>query len=120
VIKNCPVTSEDVDLAQKIFGPAVSALKGKSTRQTPKAVVTDEIAIPPELISKNRQIILCMDTMFVNEQPMLTAIDTTVRFRSLVPLTSRRSDEYLRGLRAILRHYNKGGFFIHQINCDGE
>ena len=51
---------------------------------------------------------------------MLTTIDTTVRFRILVPLTSRRSDEYIRGLKAILRHYNKGGFFVHQINCDGE
>ena len=31
VIKNCPVTQEDVNIAQKIFGPAISTLKGKST-----------------------------------------------------------------------------------------
>ena len=37
-IKNCPVTVEDVSIAEKIFGPDVSSLKGKSTRRKPKPV----------------------------------------------------------------------------------
>ena len=32
-IKNNPVTTEDVDIAEKIFGPDVATLKGKTTRQ---------------------------------------------------------------------------------------
>jgi hypothetical protein len=32
VIKNCPVTTEDVNIAKKIFGKDISSLKGKSTR----------------------------------------------------------------------------------------
>ena len=35
MVKNCPVTVEDVTIAEKIFGPAMSSLKGKSTRQKP-------------------------------------------------------------------------------------
>ena len=31
-IRNCPVTVEDVNLAEQIYGPDISALKGKSTR----------------------------------------------------------------------------------------
>ena len=46
MIKNCPVTQEDVDVAQKIFGPAISTLKGKSTRKNPKPVINDNIQIP--------------------------------------------------------------------------
>ena len=88
IIKNCPVTAADVDIAEKIYGPVISNLKGKTTRQTPKPVVANEVMIPSELLMKHRQIELCMDTMFVNKQPFLTSIDNSVRFRSLVPLKS--------------------------------
>ena len=120
MIKNCPVTSQDVKLAEEIYGPAISTLKGKSTRRTPKPVVVDEIEIPPELLSKHRQIELCMDTMFINSQPFLTAIDKTIRFRSLIPITSRKGPEYVRALRTLVQHYNKGGFMVGLIHCDGE
>ena len=120
IIKNCPVTAADVDIAENIYSPAISTLKGKTTRQTPKPVVADEVMIPSELLMKHRQIELCMDTMFVNKQPFLTSIDKSVRFRSLVPLKSQSGEEYLRALQFIMRHYNKGGFFIQLIHCDGE
>ena len=54
------------------------------------------------------------------QQPFLTSIDKSVRFRSLVPLISRSGEEYLRALQLIMRHYNKGGFFIQLIHCYGE
>jgi hypothetical protein len=41
VIKNCPVTTEDVNIAEKIFGKDISSLKGKSTRRKPKSVRAD-------------------------------------------------------------------------------
>ena len=73
-------------------------------------MVADEVMIPSELLMKHRQIELCMDTMFVNEQPFLTSIDKSVRFCSLVPLKSGSGEEYLQALQLIMRQYNKGGF----------
>ena len=89
MIRNCPVTSKDVLVAEEIFRPSVSRLKGKSTRQAPKAVRSDWIETPKELMLKHCELELCMVTMFVNDIQMLTAIDQTIRFRSVVPVESR-------------------------------
>ena len=34
-IKNCPITTQDIELAEKIFGPDMSALKGKLPEDNP-------------------------------------------------------------------------------------
>jgi hypothetical protein len=45
-IKNNPVTTEDVNIAEKIFGPDLATLKGKMTRRAPVPVIEDRIEIP--------------------------------------------------------------------------
>jgi hypothetical protein len=55
-IRNCPVTTEDVNNAKKIFGPNMLSLKGKSTRRKSTPVREDTVEIPEELIAKNRKI----------------------------------------------------------------
>jgi hypothetical protein len=121
VIQNCPVTVEDVNISEKIFGPDMSSLKGKSTMCKPKPVRrSDLIKIPKEIITKHHDIDLCMDAMDVNECCMLTAIDRTIKFRSLVPMNTKQHVKYYRALDQILRHYNRAGFMIRTIHCDGE
>ena len=83
-------------------------------------MISDWIEIPKELIMKHHELELCMDTMFVNDVQMLTAIDRTIRFRSVVPVNSRAHTEYFRALDVILRHYNSAGFVITTIHCDLE
>jgi hypothetical protein len=60
-IQNCPVTVEDINLAEAIYGldvPSldVPSLKGKLTRGFPSPVVQDYIEIPPELLFLQQQI----------------------------------------------------------------
>ena len=43
IIQNLPVTVEDIEIAEKIFGADVSTLKGITTIQRPKVVVGDFI-----------------------------------------------------------------------------
>ena len=45
LIKNCPITIDDINLAEKIFGKDIPAIKGKTTRHTLKAVVTNIIEV---------------------------------------------------------------------------
>jgi hypothetical protein len=120
IIQSCPVTVEDVNISEKIFGPDMSSLKGKSTRRKPKPVRSDLIEISKEIITKQHDIDLCMDAMYVNECGMLTAIDRTIKFRSLVPMNTMPHVQYYRVLDQILRHYNRAGFVIRRLHCDGE
>ena len=48
LITDCPVTTKDVNVAEKIFGPDIGALKGRTTRLRPSVVREDEIEVPSE------------------------------------------------------------------------
>ena len=80
----------------------------------------DNIDIPDELMRTDDPLTLCMDVMYVNGAPMLTAIDKTVKYRSLVALRSRTADSLYSALDKMLRNYNDGGFTITDIQCDQE
>ncbi len=120
LVDNCPVTTKDLDIAEKIYGPDVSTLKGRSTRSKPKPIVDDTIEVPPEILDNNQRLELCMDIMFINKMPFMTAIDRSLRYRSCVPLDSRTHRDCYKGLDKIIRPYNDAGFEIETIYCDGE
>ncbi len=72
LINNCPVTAEDVKNAEKIYGPSIAALQGKTTRTTPEEVKTDMIPVPPFIKEKYHNITLGIDIFFVNRQAFLS------------------------------------------------
>ena len=51
---------------------------------------------------------------------MLAAIDRSIRFRSVVPIDTKTQSDNYKPLDVIFRQYNKGGFVIKTIYCDGE
>ena len=48
-MKNCTDTIEYIDIHEKIFGPNIYTLKGKTVQTKPKPVVNYYIDIPQEL-----------------------------------------------------------------------
>ena len=93
IVKDCPAPPEDIDVAEKIFGPDTATLKGKFARQKLKPVRADLVAVPKEFLTKHHNLELCMDIVFTNGLPMFTGIDWSIKFQSLVPLDSRTASE---------------------------
>ena len=66
LIPNCPVTREDILAAEHIFGPDVGSLKGKTVHRSSTPVTGSWTAVPAQLLSQYRDIVLAGDVMFVN------------------------------------------------------
>jgi hypothetical protein len=85
LIANCPVTTSDIDRAEQIYGPSVPILKGKTVRRAPKAVMSDYIAVPPEIMSANKHIAVSGDIFFINRVPFFTTISNHIKFTTTMP-----------------------------------
>ncbi len=66
LINNCPVTLDAIRVADNVFGPDLPSLQGKMARQCPEHVDPERIKIPPENISRNLNVVVVADLMFVN------------------------------------------------------
>ena len=120
LFKNFDITEKDVIMAEKIYGPGSSVLKGKTKRPTPKSVLEDWITIPPELTMHNLELDLHIDIVYINNTFGLTAIDSAIRYRHYIPLRSRNEVSLYDAIDKIFRVYNHADFVIKVISCDGE
>ena len=105
--------------AQKVFGPEVGLLKGKSKRPKQAAGCSQNewVEIPPEIYANHGDLNLHIDVMFVNTLSHLTTIDDPIKYRAAVPLESRANNELYKALDSVLRHYNQAGFYHQGDSC---
>ncbi len=69
LLTNCPVTVRDVDNANRIFGPDLANLRGKTTRKKPERVLVEYVQIPRDFVQLHKYVTLVVDVMFVNGLP---------------------------------------------------
>jgi hypothetical protein len=88
-IKNNPVTTEGINIAEKIFGPDVATLM---TCHAAVPVIKDCIKITRELITAQYSVTLCLNGMKVNDISFLTTISKNLMYQTARyiqrPLTS--------------------------------
>ena len=60
VLKDCPVMSQDVDVALKVWGNQVPMLKGKTVRQKAPVVTKDVVQAPKEILALHRRVTLVL------------------------------------------------------------
>jgi hypothetical protein len=120
LIRNNIVTTADVNLAVKAFGPDVGDIKGKTTRSRPKPVTSNVIELPDELLEVQKDVTLSMDGMTVNSLKFLTTISHEIFYRTAQYVEKAVASVYDNRLDEIVRLYKHGQFQITEIHCDNE
>jgi hypothetical protein len=120
LIKNNEVTTTDVNLAEKIFGPDIGAIKGKTTRSKPTPVTSNLVEIPDELLNIQEEMTISMDGLTVNSLKFLSTIAHDLFYRTAQYVPKPVASVYEKCIDELLAVYKKGGFTITEIHCDNE
>ena len=111
----------DICIANKIYGPSIASLKGKSTRQWNKIqhldVVTD---IPKEIMDLYGKVHLDIEIMFINKCVYFTAILQHIRLIHCWVISVHESKWVVNVMEHIIDMYCKRGFEITTVHGNNE
>ena len=99
MIKDFPVTLDDTNVAQGIWGKDIAALKGKTTRRKPEPVAMDFVKVPKELMKLHNNVFLTADIFFVNKIPFFLSLSRKIYFTAATHLKSRKVDEIYKAFK---------------------
>jgi hypothetical protein len=117
-IINCPVSAQDVYRALRIYGPDISAIKGKSTNRKPVAVKIEYI--PRPIVATQ---VLHMDIIFISGKklPFLFSISIPLGLKIVTDLHwSREAAAVQTAISSQLSIYRAENYIFSSIVCDGE
>ena len=120
LLKDCPVTPEDVENANTIFGPDLATIRGKTVRNSPERVVTDYVEIPRIFFEKHHRITIVADIMFVNSVPFLVSASRRLNLITIEHAPQRTASKIAYLLQRIIRVHNRAGFTVQMILMDNE
>lgn len=101
-------------------GSDVASLKGKITGRHPYPVITSVVSTPPELIQAQQKVAPCVDAMFTDKMPFLTAIFKQICCRTAAWIDSKRVESCQKSLLGVLQCCRAAGFQVVAICADRE
>ena len=97
-IKNCSITSKDINNAEVIFGTHIAGVRGKIVICTPKRVDSDCVEIPREFQLLYKSVTLVSDVLFLNGIPFFITLSRKIFFVTADHMQSRTSNQFSRSL----------------------
>jgi hypothetical protein len=119
-IKDCPVKIQDIDVATKIWGKNIAALKGKTTRSKTHHVARDYMKVPKELLKLHNEVFLTTDIFSVKKIPFFLTLSRKICFTSVNHLADRTVPQIFKAFKEMYQYYLKRGFHITTVHADGE
>ena len=116
-IKDCPVTVQDVDVALKIWGKNIAALKGKTTRAKPNPVARDFVKVPKELLKLHKEVFLTADIFFVNKIPFFLTLSRAICFTAVTPSCEQNCCANFQGIQGDIPVLSQSWFSHHNCAC---
>ena len=120
LLPNCPVTRDDVLAAQRIFGPEVGSLKGKTVRRASTSVAAEQLEIPMSIMSRYQKVTVAGDIMFVNKLPFFVTISRHIKFSTAEFLTNQKTPTIVQAIKRLHQTYIRRGFQIIILMMDGQ
>jgi hypothetical protein len=119
-IKYCPVTVQYIDVALKIWGKNIAALKGKTTRCKTIPVARDYVKVSLELMKLHKEVFLMTDIFFVNKNPFFLTLSRNIMFTAVNHLAGHMVPHIFKAFKEIYQYYLQRDFHITVVHAHGE
>jgi hypothetical protein len=118
-IKDCPVTIQDIDVAMKIWGKSIAALKGETTRSKMNPVARDYVKVPKELLKLHKEVFMT-DIFFVKKIHFFLTLSRKICFTAVNHLADRTVPQIFKAFKEMYQYYLQRGFHITTVHADCE
>ena len=118
-LANCPISVTDINNSRVIYGPNVSGLRGRMTRDNKVLQVKEQrVAIPRDFYKMHKMVTLTVDVMLVSRVPFLVTFSRNIEFRTAECVPRRTAKLLAKSLRKVISLYTRGGFIVNLALMD--
>ena len=117
VIVDCPVTSRDVTVAEKIYETSIPGLKGRTTRKRPN----DSGTVEPGQDLRDKLLHMHADVIYIESHSFLLGVFLPIDLTVITTLDTGKQHPALRAaVEEQLNLVEKSGFQVQVLHCDNE